>query len=390
MARCVNLDWLEVFLIEPNDVIPHDADFFESRGYHVKRREYGTPQYKEMFTIYTPSSGGAYEIRRNPYSLKSEGGIFEKGACHLRFTNRECYNHTAIDDLRKFLITFSYKFKGITRADICLDFNQFENGESPNLFCQQYMAGKYHKIGLSRVHVYGYDFREDEIIVKDEKGRILKNPTIYRNGHIIAAHGTDKLYRTFFNSLKWGSPSSAVNTKLYNKSMELQEQKMKFHIVDAWEAAGLDTNRDVWRLEFSVSTDAKDWLCDGTGETFRLSLDNLRTPGDLNFVLNNLIARYFRFTIASYNRNGKPQRKDRCEEYKPFDLTQSEVFKPVRLTENIEPDRVDKMLVKRLRSIAENKIKPKATKSEREAARELLYYFHIHRRFAADLMSRLL
>ena len=76
MYRCVNIDWLEVFCLE--DVsCNHDAQFFRDHGFVVKSREYGAPQYAEMFTI--ESKGYDFiEIRRNPYSKKTQDVEFHK------------------------------------------------------------------------------------------------------------------------------------------------------------------------------------------------------------------------------------------------------------------------------------------------------------------------
>ena len=94
--RCINLDWLEVFAKEPAALNP---DYFRAAGYNVNVREYGTPQYAQMFTL----SLGALpllEIRRAPYSLKSQGGIFETGAMHIRLCNNTCYARTRLSNLR--------------------------------------------------------------------------------------------------------------------------------------------------------------------------------------------------------------------------------------------------------------------------------------------------
>lgn len=73
--KCVNLDWLEVFCLEPADM---PAQYFQNLGWQVNVREYGTPLYREMFTLLTEHGKPFLEIRRNPYSLKENGGIFEK------------------------------------------------------------------------------------------------------------------------------------------------------------------------------------------------------------------------------------------------------------------------------------------------------------------------
>ena len=121
--RCINIDWLEVYCFE-NKAIPRDMEYFKKQGYVVKKRDYGTPQYKEVLTLYEYDKPFV-EIRRLPYSLKRLGGIFEDNACHIRLTNRACYQPHVIDVLRKFLIAHEYIYRSISRIDICLDFIKF-------------------------------------------------------------------------------------------------------------------------------------------------------------------------------------------------------------------------------------------------------------------------
>ena len=52
MKKCVNIDWLQVYCLEPRLALEHNARFFSDRGFFVKQREYGDPQYKEMFVLY--------------------------------------------------------------------------------------------------------------------------------------------------------------------------------------------------------------------------------------------------------------------------------------------------------------------------------------------------
>lgn len=83
--KCINLDWLEVFCIEDGYL---DPNYFQNLGWNVCVREYGTPLYKQMFTLLNEHGKPFLEIRRDPYSLKENGGIFEKGSCHIRLANR--------------------------------------------------------------------------------------------------------------------------------------------------------------------------------------------------------------------------------------------------------------------------------------------------------------
>lgn len=373
--KCINLDWLEVYLHEA-EKYPLGVNYFERWGYKVAKRDYGTPQYSEMFTIFNAYNFPMYEIRRAPYSTKDNKGIFDKDACHLRLTNRQCYSPMAIDDLRKFLTTHGYQFSGITRCDICCDFNRFDNGDYPADFVREYMANKYHKIGNSRVHVFGSDYNKRELIAIGDNGKkILHNPKIYHQGHELTAHGEDGQCVKHFNSLKWGSPSSRISTKLYNKSKELAECGMKFHIIDNWEAAGLDKN-NVWRLEFSISSDAKTWVSND-GEFFKFGLENIESPDKLAWLWNVLCSKYFVFTKLAYTRRGTIQRKDRSPAYLPFNLTDVEPYKPISLPVQSEPNRTDKLLIKKLRAIIQDTTKPLDV---RQSAQRLIGYYATHHR----------
>lgn len=328
-GRCINIDWLEVFCEESPVNFPVDAHFFRDRGYKVRQRDYGTPQYAEMFTIFDNADFPVLEIRRNPYSKKENGGIFNKNDCHIRLSNRECYNRDPIGNLIRFLLSYGYTFKNITRIDLALDFHTFDNGQDPSDFLSGYMADRYYKIGLSRVHCYGH--------LKEE------NP-------IMSVHGRETLYGKSFNSVKWGSPSSSVSVKLYDKSLELRETKEKFYIRDQWNAAGLnDTEQHVWRVEFSLKSDMKNFVRHDDGTLLYSSLSTYADRSKCLFMFFVLANRYFRFTEATVNRTGRKQRKDRCPSYDLFVYSKEEhAYTPVVLTEDREPTRTDRMLINRI------------------------------------------
>ena len=46
--RCINIDWLEVYCIEPMKL---DANYYRALRYRVVQRDYGTPMYAEMFGL---------------------------------------------------------------------------------------------------------------------------------------------------------------------------------------------------------------------------------------------------------------------------------------------------------------------------------------------------
>ena len=342
MNRCVNIDWLQVFCKEP-DSVALDANYFKSKGYQVKERDYGTPQYRQMFTVY--EDGFPFvEVRRDPYSLKVFGGIFDKRDCHLRLSNRACYSVSPIDDLRKFIITHGYSYQSISRIDICLDFNVFDFGDKPEKILKDYMEGKYSKINQCN----------------------------------IAAHGKDRFAGRLWNSLSWGSKNSPVSTKMYNKSLELKETNDKFYICDAWVQAGLRIDVDVWRVEFSIKSDVKGFIKTETGELIENKLTNYDDRLKCLFRFHSLAAKYFHFKFVEYQENGKLRRKDRCRDKVLFIVSKEEsAYKPLKLTMQHEPTRTDKMLVNRLHAIISNYKMPAATV---EAAKRLITFYNMEMR----------
>lgn len=302
--RCVNLDWLEVHAYEPtND--PHNANYFRRAGLDVSEREYGTRVYREMFTVYDTVGNPFVEVRRNPFS-QGYGGIHDARETHLRLVNAACYYDDAVQRLQQFMDAFSYEFGRITRVDICLDFEYFDQHDDPAKFLARYYAHRYAKINQ------GY----------------------------ITSHGADKWSGQEWNSVSWGSPTSAIGTKFYNKTMELYDPKSgtykKPHIRYAWLKCGLiddfhkclKKNDDgwytpqIWRVEFSIRSAVKKWFTiELNGEekhyqSIRNTLDMYDGREKLITLFASLSQHYFHF---KYFEEG--QRKDRCRDKVLFDWT---------------------------------------------------------------------
>lgn len=385
--RCINFDWLEVYCLEPKSE-PRDAEFFGSLGFTVKKREYGTPQYREMFTI-LEGEFPMVEVRRNPYSLKNEGGVFVPESTHIRLSNRACYLQDPISYLRKFLQDAGYEFQSFSRVDICMDFDKLDDGTDPNVFLQDYARERYFKHHLSTISPHGIEV----------------------TGANICGHGTDKQFGRQYNSWSWGSPNSAISVKMYDKTLELAEVKDKYYIRDQWEAAGLITQEDnriqadirdtrywinltrgklrkasgekrkelrgklnvlqqhlsdliaqvrhIWRLEFSIKSsikgfvkgDENDTKKNGSVTMYPLDLHTLGNRNTLQLLYMSLAKKYFWFKVPSRTRNGTPQRKDRCQDYWPILYNGSDVYTPCRASNSKEPTRMDRIISNKLRSI---------------------------------------
>lgn len=338
--KLVNIDWLEAYCLEPDLDDPRDSQYFARRGMKTRAREYGTPQYQEVFTIYDSANFPIYEVRRAPYSVKTKGGIFDPRACHIRLSNRQCYQARAVHLFREFLLVHGFEFKSFTRVDICADCNTFDCGKDPQLFLDQFMAGFYFKSLQSRMDTHAIEY-------------------LYKDGHRqleigkaanLDAHGVDKDGGRHYNSIKWGSPTSAISTKLYNKTLEMKQVKAKKYIQFLWDKVGLENSdeRPVWRVEFSLKSEIKTFVRFDDGELFHLGFNEIGNYNNLCGLFSILAQRYFHFKRRVRTRSGTPQRKTRCPDFFPFDNYTTETYVPIRLDEISDPTRTDRMLVKRL------------------------------------------
>lgn len=306
LVRCINIDWLEVYALEPINT-PLDESFFTQRGFIVRPRDYGTRVWGEMFTLLDTQGNPFIEIRRAPKSSDAENGILPANAAHIRFVNRYCYYDNAVQLMAEFIERYQYTFQSISRIDIALDFEKFDYGDLPATFLLRYMRKVYAKVNQANA----------------------------------AARWYDAWNSREYNSISWGSPQSQITTKLYNKSKELQEVKDKPYIKEAWLRAGLISNPRtgekyvmkegvriststpaIWRLEFSIKSNVKGWfqvkLENGKNkyQSYRNTLDMYNTKEKLMHVFMSLAHHYFSFRILEEGKS-----KYDCKPKKLFDFS---------------------------------------------------------------------
>lgn len=320
-VRCINIDWLEVYALEPLTSPIHDATFFRSHGWQVDERPYGTPIYLEMFKLVGTDGLPLLEVRRNPKCAQNnnETAILPINACHIRLCNRTCYRDDAAQIMEEFLQRYEYTLQRISRLDVCLDFEKFDRGDDPQKFLQRYIAGKFAKINQANISV----------------------------------HGLDRWDGRYWNSVKWGSQKSMVTTKFYDKTKELQEESDKPYIRQAWYlcklvddwrtlekygADGVPYKPKIWRVEFSIKSHEKNWFVIENPYNTKPKLRSIKhtlamyhTRIQLCDVFFSLAEHYFHFKHVEYidgksdSHDRQLQRKDRCRDKVLFDTTEKNV-----------------------------------------------------------------
>lgn len=313
-------------------------DYFTSRGIIVESREYGTPVYAEMFSLLDEQGHPFMEIRRRPKST-----LMDENMCHLRLTNYACYRDNAADIMADFIKLYGYVFLRISRVDICYDFEKFDSGDNPRDFVVRYLNGTYSKINQAN----------------------------------LTAHGADRWDLRDWNSLSWGSQTSDVGTKMYNKTLELYDEILgtykKPYIRYAWQRAGLlddwltmkkkrpdgtEYTPQIWRVEFSIKSGRKSWFemeLDGYQRTRKGKQKHLQSvPNTLDIwrkenqivMYASLARHYFRF---KYYQAGI--RKDRCQDKTLFRWKNTEHIYKLGYDLIAAPTRADRPMVSLLNKI---------------------------------------
>lgn len=344
ISRCVNLDWLELYCLEDDIGFPHDANFFRRAGFHVEEREYGTPMYNEMFTLYDHFDEPLIEIRRDPKSAETRqiNGLFDPRSCHVRLSNRTCYFANPVQLLQQFIEQYGLHYQRISRVDICYDFTTFDYGDNPADFMRRYMKNRYTKINQAN----------------------------------ISAHGTDAWGGRTWNSVSWGSKKSMVGTKFYNKKLELSEARDKPYIRQAWRAAGLvddeylltkDGNPvDIWRVEFSVKSGTRNWFIMENEQGKKKRIQSVRNTLEvydskkkLWQMFLSLADHYFHF-----KKFEEGKRKDLCEDKKLFNPDGiSQYYKLENVASTHQPSTAWHQLYMKLLAYREECYKPEIYKA---------------------------
>lgn len=182
---------------------------------------------------------------------------------NIKIANPLLYTSEWYYVLNDFCLNLRIFIKQITRLDLAIDFNYLMNGLHPETFIRKYLqAGRtYIRVGSNKW----------------------------------CAMGLKEMSRANFDYLRFGSRQSGICVYLYNKTRELQQQKDKPYIRNCWNQAGLNTDKDVWRLEFSLSSqgiglkDVKSALFD------TIFIDDLTTQESIENLSLIYAKKYFRF-----------------------------------------------------------------------------------------------
>lgn len=306
----INIDWLQVYCHDLND--GHLGMLYNTQqtDYQFILQEHSSRHFRELWTVQNSDGDDYAIIQRVPFS-----SILSKDGAIIQLCNRELYKHGYSMVFLNFLERFGFKYKSVSRIDICHDSNLLANGYAH----RQLIADLFDK-------------------------KVLKNNLSKMQWNMTGAGSSADPYN--INSVKWGSLKSSVSVKMYNKTLEMKEVKTKPYIIQNWAHNGIDTETDVWRIEISIKSDSSTTVRTDTGEIWRLSADGLHTQSLTEEVFFAYAAKYFAFKINSGKKN-----KTRMEDLKIFEKSDKPTLRPIKITNESDSGRSDKVFLKKLVSL---------------------------------------
>lgn len=386
MKYLISLDWFQYCCVNIR------KDFLPEYGYKFQGAQRDT--HNRTFTYYIEKPKERHAGYRDSFTVYSNEGM---PLVHLHFTptipgvpneyvaakvdNRLLYSCEWGYHLHSILEALQLRPNNITRADLCIDFQRFENGDYPTDFIKNYVkdgfgdqyqcyirkhSNRCFPVLTKMIHTnkqqtsYFVDASQAKHMraKADNVGINLKVKGIEEDEEIIKCE-------SIWEYVRWGSRSSAVSVYMYDKTREMRECKAKPYIYDQWEENGVLELTDeqgkplpVYRVEISITSKALEYRKFNFIETARtldkdtiyhLRHDNFSTQLALEDVFWSFAAEYFCF----YRFEGQKHKKNMpIVQLFPQECLDSRTFKPVAISRSFDTGRMEKLAANTFDNIA--------------------------------------
>lgn len=266
MIYVLSIDWLSVFCIYAG--VSDTWSPIESPEFSYKREDFGTRCFSVFHRVHIANSEGGWddfaEVQSVPYS-----SILPPYAIIVRFVNRVLYMPDFWEVVDRFLTLNQIEIRGISRIDICADFNQFATID-PKTLIEGFAAKKFRHIGRG------------------------VGSLAFNHGVVNSEYGVN------YTGLTFGTHSSDAHCYLYNKSFELKTQGDKPWIRERWRRVGLDV-RNVWRLEVSIKSSGLKFKDRKTKEVIEVGKSLVASDKSLDKIYHTFIRKLFSFIVNRPN-----------------------------------------------------------------------------------------
>lgn len=326
----ISIDWLSLYCDCSKLQFPD--------SFSVEPAEYGTSVYANVVTYYFDGLEAAV-LAYNPRS-----SALKKGTGVLKIINYWLYSQGLEMLIKRLLAETKIQPISISRCDLCADFNHFKDFTHIPSFFYDFLTTRIWKIGQAKYKLMGEQ---------------------------AAKHN--------YQYLRFGSNSSDVSAYLYNKTQEFKDVKRKNYIAEAWAKNGIDENKGVWRLEFSLKGNGLKFLNKVSGEFQTKTLEMILDPELRIQLYNALYLKYFDFRY-----NDGQVRKDRMKRCTLLEIEGS-IFEPRVCDMSNETGREEKRMISALeRTYDELRAKAQTRDMVLEASIEKLAQFTNLSRWRAE------
>lgn len=329
MDKTLCIDWITMHIQMPckEYTIPDNV----AHKYRIERMKYQTRHFRAVYEIFSVNKFQQKDRRICTLACEPHSEILSMDSGLLKIDNNYLYRSDLLPFIKQLLLDLDLKFRSYSRLDIALDFLTFSRKLTPQKFIANFLSGDYIKKG--RTTKYSLS-GETTYCVHDGFGVDLNDIKNYKKS----------LQTINFQTLKFGTPTSDITYYLYNKKQELEQVKMKPYIMDNWRANGWDGKQDVWRLEFSFSSNTDAIIDSNTGESI--------TFKDINAIekIQDIYAYHFKKYFSFVHRSKTTKRKSNMRAVSLFaDMNCSHV--KINLSDKKDSSRSHKIFAKMLHQV---------------------------------------
>lgn len=212
---------------------------FPPDGYKVEPKETGTPLYQCLFMISTTDGRAICSLQSVPRHKYQD-----PDSVAVKLDNALLYSSDWYAVMVRFVSQFHIRRINVSRVDFAMDSQAVAYGISTKDFAERLADSRFVKSGTREISVHK---RSNIYIDETSKGDEL-------------SFQTDNL--PSINAVTIGRHGSMCQCQVYNKTLELKQHLaadgsfIKSYIPELWQAGGLDTTKDVWRIELRLSSKA--------------------------------------------------------------------------------------------------------------------------------------
>lgn len=274
IKKLLNIDWLSISYLAELSWREQENELIlkETKDYQLEKVK-GTNVFKSRYYVLSQNGNKKMTILCDPIS-----NILAKNLMLVEFANHTLYNEEYIELFSVLKKIHQGEINGISRLDVCCDFQ----------YCEDYFGKIVHP------NTFLKEITSNMIYIQGKKERAIFEEMNIGKGNFI--ENTPK-------QISFGSKTSDIKWKIYNKSKELKEVSDKEYIRKQWNEIKFDETEDIYRCEVSITNCNRYAICDENENNFLFFTELKNKINDIFATMYNQ-----KFTIRANDGNNNRNR----------------------------------------------------------------------------------